>query len=152
MEPVGHLDEYAQELWHRQSTRSQGRSEALAFEQIHHDVEAAALELAEIADLDDVSATNRVGRLRLANEALKHALRPIHSRLENLHRRSLADDDVPARVDRTHPAPADEALDFVAPVDGLAHERLGPRADARRERDERDAVLEAMRRRRRVVA
>ncbi len=98
--------------------------EILALEQLHHDEERAARELAEVAHLDDVPAAEQVRRLRLAHEPLEHGLGAIGAGAQHLHGADLPDHDVPARVDGAHTALADDALDPPAPLDDGAEQVL----------------------------
>src|SRR6185503_3335490 len=91
-----------------------------AVQVLHHEVRTAILGGAEIGDVDDVGVADPRRRTCLAPEALDQLLLGRERRMQDLDRHLLANLDVLAHVDRSHPALADLADDAVAVVDGAA--------------------------------
>ncbi|MEZ4298249.1 MAG: hypothetical protein R3B70_25070 [Polyangiaceae bacterium] len=138
------LHEHVEELIAREPLL-QRLAEIHPLQELHRHVELPARELPEIGHLDDVPALDAVGGLRLADEALQHALGLLGARAQHLHRERLAHDDVAAPVHHAHAALADERLDEVPPVDRLADELFGPACAPCGERHEPHPVALAVR-------
>ena len=83
-------------------------------------------QLAEVADVDDVLVADGAGRARLLEEALVELVIVRHLAAQHLDGDTLVDHLVAGSVDDAHPAFAEEAVDDVATVDGLADVRIDP--------------------------
>src|SRR5205823_4217488 len=82
--------------------------EVLAGEVLHHHVEAPAIVLADIEDLDDVLALHARGGARLLAEALRDLLASRVLRLDELDGDAFTDFDVRPLEDGTHAALANQ--------------------------------------------
>ncbi len=125
---------------HRPLGFAQNGGQALAVEELHDEIRRAVSELTEVADVDDVPIADCTRGACFLEEALIGLVirRPLAP--EHLDRDSLVDNLVAARVNDSHAAFAEDALDQVAPVDGPAdvlidfcrrsHRRAGCVADS----------------------
>jgi hypothetical protein len=93
------------------------RRDALALEELHHDVRGAIGELAEVGDVHDVRVADARSRTRFLEETLQDLLVARHVGAQHLHRDLLRDDLVARAVDDAHPAFADHLFDLVAMIE-----------------------------------
>ena len=87
--------------------------QALAVEELHHEVVAPVGQPPEREDVDDVRVADLVDRARLVDEPAHQLGIGGDLRRQHLDRDALADDGLDAGVDRPHAALADLALDAV---------------------------------------
>ena len=141
LQGVGDLDEDVLDAPAVQGLGSQRTGEALTLEQIHHDVEGAVGQLAEVRHLTDVPAPHRVGGLCFADEPLKDFFGPLDVGSQHLHRELFANDHVTAGIDGAHPASSHDALDAISPVHDLADQILGTSIGTGVQMDQCDAIV-----------
>src|SRR5262249_48056132 len=86
----------------------------------------------EIGDVNDVLVADLRRSFGFDQKALGRSLVALRVfDAQYFDRDSLVDDRVASRVDRPHPALAEERLDQVAPINGGSDERILPRARIR---------------------
>ncbi len=95
-----------------------------AVQELHDEVRGFVGEFTEVADVDDVLVADRRRALRFLAEAGDDLLITGDIRAEHLDRQRLVQDDVAGLVDQPHAAFAEDLLDLVATVDGLADETV----------------------------
>ncbi len=107
------------------ASRADAGAQALALEELHHEVALAVGERAEIEDFDDVLGADAAGRLGLALEA-RHGLALFgDARVQDLDGHLAVDSGVLPLVNGTHSAFAEQADDAVLAVDDLAGTQHG---------------------------
>jgi hypothetical protein len=86
----------------------QPRSQALTFEQLHHQERRPVGERAGVEDLDDVRVSDRVGRARFVQEARQQVLVAAVVLVQDLDRHAAADPRVLGEIDGAHPTLAQQ--------------------------------------------
>src|SRR5262249_48557390 len=128
-QPRAALPEDVARLVELEWSRREARGQALALEQLHHDVddEAAAslLDSPEVDDVDDVLVADVVGRLGLVEEARGQHLVADQLLEQHLDGDALADERMLAEVDGAHATLADLGFDLVV-ADARADQGLAP--------------------------
>ena len=107
---------------------SQAIAQALALEQLHHEIDDAVVGVAEVGDVDDVGVADLVDGLGLLEEARHQARIGAQVRAQHLDGHPLADHRMLGEVDGTHATFAENADDLVVTDAATDHEwqRLYP--------------------------
>ena len=100
-------------------------AEALALEELHHEVGGAVGQVAEVRDVDDVRVADARRGLRFLQEAVEDLAILCQIGAEDLHGDLLVDHLVAREIDEAHPAFAEQLLDLVAVVEGGADVGVG---------------------------
>jgi hypothetical protein len=97
------------------------RGEGFAVEEFHHEVAAAARQVAEVEDLDDAGMADRGGRARFVEEPRDGVAVIRQLRQQHLDRCAAAEQRVFREVHRAHAALADPRCDLVVADAGAQH-------------------------------
>jgi len=102
----------------------QALGQRLAFQVLHHQVEAARGRLADVEDLHHAGVVDGVDRARLVDEAAHHVLALGVLGQKELDRDTAVDAGLERFVDRAHPALADQPQYLIVPELAANHRRI----------------------------